>query len=71
MKIKLNDIKKLRSELIGKQKPIHSLAEVKRWYFKIVKKSNVKVKKINLSQCRDWSLSKKDITHKSKKIFQN
>ena len=59
MRIKLNDIKNLRSELVGKQKPIHSLAEIKEWYFKIVKNSNVKVKKIDLSQCRNWSLSKK------------
>ena len=70
MRIKLNDIKNLRSELVGKQKPIHRLAEIKEWYFKIVKNSNVKVKKIDLSQCRNWSLSKKNITHKSKKFFK-
>lgn len=70
MKNNFNNIKILRNELVGVQKPIHNLTEIKKWYFRIVKNSNVKVVKIDLSKCSNWSFSKKNISHKSNKFFK-
>ena len=70
MKKKINKIKILRNELYLRHKPKHTIAEIKKWYFSIVKNSKVKVKKIDLYSCKNWSFSKKNITHKSKKFFK-
>ena len=40
MKPSPKQIQKLRNELVSKQNPMHSTAEIKSWYKKIVKQSN-------------------------------
>ena len=64
------EILKLREELSSKITPKHSLKEIKTWYRDIIQKSNTKVKKINLSDCSNWIINKKTISHNSKKFFK-
>ena len=51
MNTKYKKILNIRKELYIKQKPLYSDKEIINWYFKIVKTSKVKVKKINLKDC--------------------
>ena len=64
------EILKLRKEISSKIDPKHSLKEIKTWYRGIIQKSNTKVKKIDLSNCSNWTMNKKTISHKSKKFFK-
>ena len=61
MKKNSKKINILRKEIISNNKPLHSINEIKKWYFNIIKKSNVKVRKIDLNKCIDWKFSKKKI----------
>jgi len=70
MKKNKKKINILRKEIISKKKPLHSINEIKKWYFNIIKKSNVKVRKIDLNKCINWKFSKKIIKHKSNKFFK-
>ena len=70
MKKNSKKINILRKEIISNNKPLHSINEIKKWYFNIIKKSNVKVRKIDLNKCIDWKFSKKKIKHKSNKFFK-
>ena len=63
-------IKKLRNEIHEKDKSLNSLKKIKKWYKNIIKKSNTKVIKINLSECRDWQMNTKNIKHKTNKFFK-
>ena len=63
-------ILELREELSSKVPPRHSLKEIKTWYKNIIQKSNTKVKRIDLSDCSNWEMNKKIISHKSKKFFK-
>jgi oxidase EvaA len=65
-----NRILELRDELSSKITPRHSLKEIKTWYKNIIQKSNTKVKRIDLSDCSNWEMNKKIISHKSKKFFK-
>tara|TARA_B100000787_G_scaffold66008_1_gene48415 strand:- start:894 stop:1598 length:705 start_codon:yes stop_codon:yes gene_type:complete len=58
--------KEISSEIVSK----YSLKEIKTWYKDIIKKSNTKVKKIDLSDCSNWIMNNKTISHKSKKFFK-
>ena len=60
----------LRNEILSEFLPKHSLKEIKTWYKNIIQKSNTKVKKIDLTQCSNWIINKKTISHKSKKFFK-
>ena len=53
MKLNKKIIRKLRNEIYEKDKSLNSLKKIKKWYKNIIKKSNTKVIKINLSECRD------------------
>ena len=64
------EIQKLRMELTSKITPKHSLKEIKTWYKGIIQNSNTKVKKIDLSDCSNWIMNKKTISHKSNKFFK-
>lgn len=70
MNTKYKKILNIRKELYIKQKPLYSDKEIINWYFKIVKTSKVKVKKINLNDCQGWEFSKNLIKHKSNKFFK-
>ena len=70
MKYKSKEINKLRKEISKNYSSKHSLNEIKSWYKNIIKKSNTKVKKIALSDCKDWKITKKNISHKSNKFFK-
>ena len=70
MKIKNKKILILRNELFSIKKPKHSLKNIKNWYSNIIKNSKVRVKKIDLKDCKNWSFSKKNIFHKSNKFFK-
>ena len=64
------EILNLRKEISAKISSKHSLKEIKSWYKSIIKKSNTKVKRIDLSDCSNWTINKKTISHKSKKFFK-
>jgi len=64
------EIQKLRMEVTSEITPKHSLKEIKTWYKNIIQKSNTKVTKIDLSDCSNWIMNKKTISHKSKKFFK-
>ena len=64
------EILNLRKEISAKISSKHSLKEIKSWYRSIIKKSNTKVKRIDLSDCSNWTINKKTISHKSKKFFK-
>ena len=70
MKNSSKEILNLREELSSKITPKHSLKEIKAWYKRIIQKSNTKVKRIALSDCSNWTINKKTISHKSKKFFR-
>ena len=70
MKNSSKEILNLREELSSKITPKHSLKEIKAWYKSIIQKSNTKVKRIDLSDCSNWTMNKKTISHKSKKFFR-
>ena len=71
MKISNKIILKLRNELLIKQKPLHTTKEIKTWYKKIIKNSNVKIKIIPLDQCKNWKLNKKgQISHTSGSFYK-
>ena len=70
MKLNKKIIRKLRNEIYEKDKSLNSLKKIKKWYKNIIKKSNTKVIKINLSECRDWQMNNKNIKHKTNKFFK-
>jgi oxidase EvaA len=70
MKLNKRIIKKLRKEIHVKNKSIHSLKKIKKWYKNVIKKSEAKVIKINLSECSNWHISKENIKHKTNKFFK-
>ena len=57
-----------RCIICKKKTSIHSLKEIKSWYKNIILKSKTKVIKINLSECKNWNFSKKNIKHKTNKF---
>ena len=71
MKPSPKQIQKLRNELVSKQNPMHSTAEIKSWYKKIVKQSNVKIRIIPLKKCKNWKLNKNGkISHISGSFYK-
>ena len=61
----------LRKELYVKQKPLHTSKEIKTWYKKIIRESNVKIKIIPLNKCKNWKINKKgQISHKSGSFYK-
>lgn len=71
MKPSPKEIQKLRNELVSKQNPMHSTAEIKSWYKKIVKQSNVKIRIIPLQKCKNWKLNKNGkISHISGSFYK-
>ena len=61
----------LRKELNVKQKPLHTIKEIKTWYKKIIKNSKVKIKIIPLNKCKNWKIDKKGkILHKSGSFYK-
>ena len=70
MKLNKKIIRKLRNEIYEKDKSLNSLKKIKKWYKNIIKKSNTKVLKINLSECRNWQMNNKNIKHKTNKFFK-
>ena len=66
MKPSSKEILELRKELSSKKKPLHTSREIKFWYRKIIKESNIKIKTIPLSKCNNWKIDKKgQISHSS------
>ena len=65
MRLNKKIIEKLRNEIRAKDKSINSLIKIKKWYKNIIKKSKTKVIKINLSECSDWQMNKKNIKNDS------
>jgi dTDP-4-dehydro-6-deoxy-alpha-D-glucopyranose 2,3-dehydratase len=64
MKPSQREILKLRNELYTKQCPLHSYNEIKSWYKKTIKKSDIKIETIPLKECKKWRLNKNgQITH--------
>ena len=63
------EILKLRKEISSEITPKHSLKEIKTWYRDIIQKSNTKVKKIDLSNCSNWTMNKKTNISQLKKVF--
>ena len=59
MKIKKNEILKLRSELSGNYKSLNSIKDIKSWYRNIIKKSKIKIKTIPLNKCNNWKINTK------------
>jgi len=70
MKYKSKQVSELRKELSKNYNSKHSLNEIKSWYKDIIKKSNTKVKKIDLSDCKNWKFTNQSISHKSNKFFK-
>ena len=70
MKLDKKIIENLRKEIYTENKSINSLRKIKKWYKNIIKKSKVKVIKINLTECNDWEISNKNIKHKTNKFFK-
>ena len=70
MKYKSKEISELRKEISKNYNSKHSLNEIKSWYKNIIKKSNTKVKKIALSDCRNWKFTNQNISHKSNRFFK-
>ena len=66
----LSFIKEMRTELQTTNKKYTQINELKKWYFKIIKKSKVKVKKINLNECKKWNFSENTINHNSSQFFK-
>lgn len=59
MKIKKNEILKLRSELSSNYKSLNSIKDIKSWYRNIIKKSKIKIKTIPLNKCNNWKINTK------------
>lgn len=59
MKIKKNEILKLRSELSSNYKSLNSIKDIKSWYRNIIKKSKIKIKTIPLNKCNNWKINNK------------
>ena len=57
MKIKKNEILKLRNELSGNYKSLNSIKDIKGWYKNIIKKSKIKIKTIPLNKCNNWKIN--------------
>ena len=57
MKTSSKEIIKLRAELHSKKKPLHTTREIKLWYRKIIKQSNIKIKTIPLKKCNNWKMN--------------
>jgi oxidase EvaA len=70
MKLDKKIIENLRKEIYTENKSINSLRKIKKWYRNVIKKSKVKVIKINLTECNDWGISNKNIKHKTNKFFK-
>ncbi len=58
MKSSIKEIKKLRKELNSKLKPLHTNNDIKIWYKRIIKNSNIKIKTIPLDKCKNWKINK-------------
>ena len=63
MKVLKKDIINLRKELSEKKKPKHSIISIKKWYKKILRESNIKIKTIPLEKCRNWKKNAKGQFH--------
>tara|TARA_B100000242_G_scaffold107547_1_gene74658 strand:- start:499 stop:1206 length:708 start_codon:yes stop_codon:yes gene_type:complete len=59
MKIKKNEILKLRNELSSNYKSLNSIKDIKGWYKNIIKKSKIKIKTIPLNKCNNWKINTK------------
>ena len=67
MKTKKNEILKLRNELSTNFKSLSTTKDIKKWYKKIIKKSNIKTKTIPLLKCNNWKINNKGQIIKSLK----
>tara|TARA_B100001027_G_C16247951_1_gene322953 strand:+ start:122 stop:829 length:708 start_codon:yes stop_codon:yes gene_type:complete len=71
MKIKKNEILKLRNELSTNFKSLNTTKDIKRWYKGIIKKSNIKTKTIPLLKCNNWKINNKgQMVHNSGSFFK-
>ena len=71
MKIKKNEILKLRNELSGNYKSLNSIKDIKGWYKNIIKKSKIKIKTIPLNKCNNWKINTKgQMTHTSGSFYK-
>ena len=71
MKIKKNEILKLRNELSGNYKSLNSIKDIKNWYRNIIKKSKIKIKTIPLNKCNNWKINAKgQMTHTTGSFFR-
>ena len=59
MKIKKNEILKLRGELSSNYKSLNSIKDIKSWYRNIIKNSKIKIKTIPLNKCNNWKINNK------------
>ena len=71
MKTKKNEILKLRNELSTNFKSLSTTKDIKKWYKKIIKKSNIKTKTIPLLKCNNWKINNKgQMVHNSGSFFK-
>ena len=71
MKTKKNEILKLRNELSTNFKSLSTTKDIKKWYKKIIKKSNIKTKTIPLLKCNNWKINNKgQMVHYSGSFFK-
>ena len=71
MRIKKNELVKLRDEIVNDIKPLNTTKEIISWYKSIIKKSKVKIKTIPLSKCHNWSFNDKgQMVHKSGSFYK-
>ena len=71
MKTSSKEIKKLRAELNSKKKPLHTTREIKLWYRKIIKHSNIKIETIPLRKCNNWKMNNDGhISHSSGSFYK-
>ncbi len=66
----ISTILEMRNELQISEKQFKQINQLKKWYFKIVKNSKVKVNKIKLNQCKKWNFSENKIKHLSEQFFK-
>ena len=68
----LKNLIKLREDLLKHEnKEKKDISEILSWRKKLLKKSKIKAKLINISQCKDWYFDKnKNLHHKSGQFFK-
>lgn len=68
----INNLNKLRQQIIQfKNKEDQNIQPILKWRKKLIKKSKIVSKLINLEDCKDWALDKnKNLFHKSGQFFK-